>query len=64
LYGWDTPLLVAEVSRFQPDIVLLGHTGSTAAHSACIATARALKHASPQDRLRRRRELRTASPEF
>ena len=55
LYGWDTPRLVAEVTRFRPDIVLLGHTGSTAAHPACIATARALEGrlASPPDRLRR-----------
>src|SRR3954447_20008415 len=51
LYGWDTPRLVAEVARFRPDIVLLGHTGSTAAHPACIAAARALKDALPQLRI-------------
>ena len=47
LYGWGTPRLVVEVTRFRPDIVLLGHTGSTAAHPACIATARALRDALP-----------------
>ena len=43
LYGWDTPRLLDEVARFRPDIVFLGHTGSTAAHPVCMATARALK---------------------
>ena len=43
LYGWDTPRLLDEVTRFRPDIVFLGHTGSTAAHPVCMATARALK---------------------
>ncbi len=43
LYGWDPPRLLDEVTRFRPDIVFLGHTGSTAAHPICMATARALK---------------------
>ena len=51
LYGWDTPRLLTEVTRFRPDIVLLGHTGSTAAHPVCMATARALKQRSPQLRI-------------
>jgi anaerobic magnesium-protoporphyrin IX monomethyl ester cyclase len=51
LYGWDTPRLLAEVTRFQPDIIFLGHTGSTAAHPVCMATARALKHALPHLRI-------------
>ena len=51
LYGWDTPRLLAEVTRFRPDIVFLGHTGSTAAHPVCMATARALKHALPHLRI-------------
>jgi len=51
LYGWETPRLLAEVTRFRPDIVFLGHTGSTAAHPVCMATARALKHALPHLRI-------------
>ncbi len=51
LYGWDARRLVAEVARFRPDAVLLGHTGSTAAHPACVATALALKDALPHLRI-------------
>ena len=51
LYGWDTPRVLAEVTRFRPDIVFLGHTGSTAAHPVCMAAARALKHALPHLRI-------------
>jgi anaerobic magnesium-protoporphyrin IX monomethyl ester cyclase len=51
LYGWDTPRVLAEVTRFRPDVVFLGHTGSTAAHPVCMATARALKHALPHLRI-------------
>ena len=51
LYGWDDARLVAEVARFRPDAVLLGHTGSTAAHPACVATALALKDALPHLRI-------------
>jgi anaerobic magnesium-protoporphyrin IX monomethyl ester cyclase len=51
LYGWDTSRLLAEVKRFRADIVFLGHTGSTAAHPVCAATAQALKHALPHLRI-------------
>src|SRR5690349_2767392 len=32
LYGWSSERLAAEVAHFGADYVLLGHTGSTAAH--------------------------------
>jgi anaerobic magnesium-protoporphyrin IX monomethyl ester cyclase len=51
LYGWDTPRLLAEVTRFRPDIVFIGHTGSTAAHPVCMATARALRERLPHLRI-------------
>lgn len=51
LYGWNSPRLVEEIARFRPDAVLLGHTGSTAAHPACIAAAQALKDALPHVRI-------------
>jgi anaerobic magnesium-protoporphyrin IX monomethyl ester cyclase len=47
LYGWSPRRLVAEIARFKPDSVLLGHTGSTAAHPTCLATARVLRAAFP-----------------
>lgn len=46
-YGWGHARLIREVVRFRPDCVMLGHTGSTAAHATCLATARALKAALP-----------------
>ncbi len=51
LYGWPLPKLVAEIASFNPDCVLLGHTGSTAAHPTCLATAQALRDALPTVRL-------------
>lgn len=48
LYGWPAERLVAEIAQFEPDYVLLGHTGSTAAHPTCLATARVLRSALPQ----------------
>lgn len=47
LYGWGSERLVAEIAQFKPDCVLLGHTGSTAAHSTCLATAQVLREAFP-----------------
>jgi anaerobic magnesium-protoporphyrin IX monomethyl ester cyclase len=44
LYGWED-------RRLGADAVLLGHTGSTAAHPTCLATAAALKAALPGLRL-------------
>lgn len=47
LYGWPLARLVTEIRRFQPDCILLGHTGSTAAHTTCLDTAVYLKTALP-----------------
>ena len=51
LYGWGPARLAAELRRFRPDCVLLGHTGSTAAHSVCLATAAAVRAALPWVRI-------------
>ncbi|MBI3966682.1 MAG: cobalamin B12-binding domain-containing protein, partial [Chloroflexi bacterium] len=51
LYGWSHERLVAELRRRQPDCVLLGHTGSTAAHPTSLATARAIRRALPTVRI-------------
>jgi anaerobic magnesium-protoporphyrin IX monomethyl ester cyclase len=47
LYGWKLERLIHEIAVFCPDVILLGHTGSTAAHPVCLDTARHLKHAFP-----------------
>lgn len=47
LYGWSFQKLAAEIAAFKPDCVLLGHTGSTAAHPTCLATAQSLRSALP-----------------
>lgn len=46
-YGWSHRRLIRELQSFQPDCVMLGHTGSTAAHRTCIENARAIKAALP-----------------
>lgn len=51
LYGWSSQRLVAEIAEFKADCVLLGHTGSTAAHPTCLATARLLRLALPNLRI-------------
>ena len=47
LYGWPLEKLVTEIAAFRPDYILLGHTGSTAAHNSCLQTALALREALP-----------------
>jgi anaerobic magnesium-protoporphyrin IX monomethyl ester cyclase len=51
LYGWSPERLAAEIADFGADYVLLGHTGSTAAHPICLATAEALRAALPHLRI-------------
>ncbi|NJN54837.1 MAG: radical SAM protein [Anaerolineae bacterium] len=48
LYGWSPERLVRELAALQPDFILIGHTGSTAAHLTCLQTAVTLKTAFPQ----------------
>lgn len=47
LYGWSHAKLIEEIRDFAPDCIMLGHTGSTAAHSTCLDTASALRSAFP-----------------
>lgn len=51
LYGWSHARLASEISEISPDYILLGHTGSTAAHTTCLKTATALRAAFPTVRI-------------
>ena len=51
LYGWSSERLIREVSDFQADYILLGHSGSTAAHKTAIKTIRAIHKALPRVRV-------------
>ena len=46
-YGWSQARLAQEISTYQPDYILMGHTGSTAAHETCVATAVSLHNHFP-----------------
>jgi len=46
-YGWSFRRLIKEVGEFQADYVLLGHSGSTAAHKTAIKTFHEIKKAYP-----------------
>ena len=50
-YGWDSERLVAELAVLQSDFILIGHTGSTAAHTTCLETAVSLKSAFPNGKI-------------
>ncbi len=50
-YGWSHEKLIKEIQHFRADCVMLGHTGSTAAHDTCTDTARALRNALPDVRI-------------
>ena len=47
VYGWSHKRLVQEVLAFKADYVLVGHTGSTAAHTIAIATISAIRADAP-----------------
>jgi anaerobic magnesium-protoporphyrin IX monomethyl ester cyclase len=49
--GWDDATLVRELAADAPDAILLGHTGSTAAHPVAMRTAAALRRAFPRTRI-------------
>ena len=51
LYGWSYPRLIQEVSDFKADYILLGHSGSTAAHKTAIKTIRAIHEKLPHIRV-------------
>ena len=46
-YGWSFKRLIREVGKFQPDYILLGHSGSTAAHKTAIKTVHEIKRTFP-----------------
>jgi anaerobic magnesium-protoporphyrin IX monomethyl ester cyclase len=43
-----TPAVLAAVRRFDPDLVMTGHAGSTPAHSVCTAMLRAIRARFPR----------------
>lgn len=45
VYGWDARQLVTALAAFRPTIIFIGHTGATAAHTTCLATAHVLNNA-------------------
>ena len=47
-YGWSLKKLLEEVGKFQADYVLLGHSGSTAAHTVAVKTIQEIKKSFPQ----------------
>ena len=51
LYGWSFQRLIQEVSDFKADYILLGHSGSTAAHKTAIRTIKAIHEKLPQIRV-------------
>ena len=51
LYGWPYPRLIKEIADFQADYVLLGHSGSTAAHKTAIKTIKAIHEKLPYIRV-------------
>ena len=49
--GWSHNKLVAEAGKFNPDYVLLGHSGSTASHKTALKTIHEIKTAYPKVRI-------------
>jgi anaerobic magnesium-protoporphyrin IX monomethyl ester cyclase len=50
-YGWSFKRLLEEVGKFQPDYVLLGHSGSTAAHKTSLKTIHEIKRKFPNTKI-------------
>jgi anaerobic magnesium-protoporphyrin IX monomethyl ester cyclase len=51
LYGWPINQLIQELSDFKTDYILLGHSGSTAAHKTALKTIRAIHQKLPHVRV-------------
>ena len=51
LYGWSYPRLIREIADFNADYILLGHSGSTAAHKTAIQTIKAIHQKLPHLRV-------------
>lgn len=47
LYGWPMDRLIKEVADFEADYILLGHSGSTAAHKTALRTIQAIRKRLP-----------------
>lgn len=50
-YGWSFKRLITETGNFQPDYVLLGHSGSTASHKTALRTIHEIKTVYPMVRI-------------
>src|SRR5262245_57521140 len=46
--GWNDERLAHELSSLSPDCIMLGHTGSTAAHPVAMQTAQVLRSYLPE----------------
>jgi anaerobic magnesium-protoporphyrin IX monomethyl ester cyclase len=51
LYGWSYQRLIEEISDFNTDYILLGHSGSTAAHKIALKTIRTIHKELPHLRV-------------
>ncbi len=51
LYGWSHQQLIKEIAGFKADYILLGHSGSTAAHKTAIKTIRIIHEKLPHLRV-------------
>jgi anaerobic magnesium-protoporphyrin IX monomethyl ester cyclase len=51
LYGWSFPRLIQEIADFKADYILLGHSGSTAAHKTAVKTIKAIHQKLPYIRV-------------
>ncbi len=50
-YGWPFKRLIEEVGKFQADYILIGHSGSTAAHKTSLKTVHEIKKIYPNIRI-------------
>jgi len=50
-YGWSYKRLIKEVSAFKADYILLGHSGSSAAHKTALKTIRVIHRELPHIRV-------------
>lgn len=51
MYGWKMEILLKEIGDFGPDYILLGHSGSTAAHNKTIETIKRIRKNFPKERI-------------
>ena len=51
LYGWPYSKLIQEIADFHADYILLGHSGSTAAHQTAIKTIKVIHQKLPHLRV-------------